>query len=223
MQIKPFLVPVALLVISLTLGIGGGLFLLGRITGINTQLSSLNSEQPSLNNKLSTLQNLGDKVVADSSLALFALPTDNVIAISLSQIRELISENNLNLISLSANPSSSITSDLNSSVIEFKVGGEYQSFKTFVKSIENLMPLVNISGLSVSNGTSGSFEMSASLDTFWASLPQNLPSVTEPIESLTDDEINVLDQLSSFTKPKFINLEPQTASDLGRIDPFKLQ
>ncbi|KKS77640.1 MAG: hypothetical protein UV51_C0005G0050 [Candidatus Woesebacteria bacterium GW2011_GWC1_42_9] len=39
------------------------------------------------------------------------------------------------------------------------------------------------------------------LSSFWSPLPEKLPSITEAISSLSDEELAVLNTLSTFTTP----------------------
>lgn len=221
MQIKPFLTPLVSLVIAILLGIVIFMFMLNRINPINAQIGDLNSQQQDLEAKLTSLQKLFNSVNTQSQLTTIALPSTNIAGVVLAELKTSAVENNLVLTNVNVSSTEATDSDLDYSTIELKANGGYTDIEAFIKSIQQLLPLVNISAFKIDNSAEGGLVASLSLYTYWSEYPQTLPSVNQPINNLTDDEVNLINKLSDFTKPALGQLVPESTNS-GRINPFSL-
>lgn len=222
MQIKPFLIPVLSLLIALGLGVGGGIFIFSRSTPILAKTNDLNSQATILEQKLTSLQQLGQTSEIQSQLALVAYPPDNAIAAVISQIKLLAQNNQVSIITLTAASAEDPITLTNYSNIELRASGEYPSLKAFVEQMSKSLPIINVEELRISASALVGYELTASVRSYWSPLPQTLPNIAQALDNLTEDEVNLLNQLSEFTQPTFVNLEPQLPEG-GRTDPFILR
>jgi len=102
--------------------------------------------------------------------------------------------------------------------VSFKVSGTLGQITSLLKAIRNVAPIMTLDGVELSD--SGGISLAdISIKSYWASFPDKIPSITQPIKKFTKEDLDVLLSLSKLTSPGFSNLSPQSPS--GRKDPFK--
>jgi hypothetical protein len=150
------------------------------------------------------------------------LPAKNPALQVVSQLRKIGSEIGVTLdnVSLDAVPVSG--QEFNAVDLGFDIEGDYTQVSTFLDKLAKATPIMRIEAAKLSE-TNGRVQGKVKLQAFWTPYPSDLPSLNEPIETLSPSEIEVLESLSEFTNPEIDNVTPTLPSEESRADPFSLQ
>jgi Tfp pilus assembly protein PilO len=191
-----------------------------KITSQRRSISSAKQVEKVLGEKESVLQEAQAETTDFVNAAAIALPERNPSLAVISQIKSLIGTEGVALSDLKLG--SSIGTDVTgaSSVnISFSISGDAIQVFDFVRSTATVAPILRIESADISF-----VESQANLDararSYWAPFPEKLPSITEPINKLTDAEYKILRDLSGLNPPQFTELSPTGTT--GRTNPFGL-
>lgn len=210
---------IALIVIMM---VGLASFLLGKIGELSTQNSSGMEAQQQLQNKLESLQKIDPSVLSESENVYLSLPDKNPAVYVVSQLKNYATEYGVALTKLNITGSSSQQAELGTATVQFSAEGEYQSVVDFINRLAQTAPLMSIERVKVTQSVLNTTEAVGALNTFWAPFPETLPSVTEGISNLTEEELKILQTLTSLEQPIFGDLPP-AAPTQTRPNPFAVQ
>jgi len=133
---------------------------------------------------------------------------------------------------LSSSGREAASSQLASLGVEVKITGSFEAVKGFLSNLEQLIPLMRLTTLDLSPASeetpvslAGTTalpvvpEVSANftIAMFYASLPTQLGTITEPIQTLTESEQGLYDKLLSFIS---FPASPSASVPTGREDVF---
>jgi hypothetical protein len=217
--LSPF---ISFLVFVLFVGliVASSVFWFNQVASIQKNIDSLKSDIGVLENNLSVLQKVTGDVLSLADTAAVALPFDDPLAIVISQMRSQAKDLNINLINLKLKSGQADVGDnLHQSEIEFDVEGTLSSLITYLERIKNSSPLTYMENVQI-DPYLNNFRATITLSSFWADLPDKLPSLEEPITDLGSSEKDIMAKLSAFERPQFIELAPATPS--ARANPFSL-
>ncbi len=202
---------VALFAVVLTIG-------MKQISSLRSKISSNQKNQKVLQQKVSTLESVGEILSGDTTFLDVVLPNKGAVLYGLSQIKSQAVLFNLTLSSLKTGISVPEKEGVFKTGISFEVEGEEQSIYTFLDSFSTALPLMNVDKVSL-NKSAGAARASVSVSVFSSELPKKIPSVSEAVKELSSDEINLLRELSEYSMPQFV--EPSFVPDKAdRFDPF---
>lgn len=221
---KPLIIPSVILTFLAVAFLIFLIFFIGKIVDSRSQLMSLRSEHKLLEDRFATLENTKpDLSSSEANQVALALPPSNSSLLVISQIRRLALDNNVAVdnLGLSVNPPDAL--NMQSASITFTVQGQYPDIKIFQDKLTLSLPLVNLSDLKIDANTD-SAEAKVKLTTYWSAYPKALPSLTQPIATLTSSEQELLSKISSYEKPQIDDVDSLTPSQKSdRQDPFSLQ
>lgn len=217
-KLKLFLAPIGALSVLLILTIAATGFILERLSPIGTQLEQVKINQSALEGRLSSLQQIDPEVLALSEASYVAFPPENPAVLVTSQLRKKASEyqvilTNINISSLVSQEEGGTSKTL----IEFKANGQYDAIISFMSDLATLSPIINIERAKYTSKIT-SFDVEATLNSYWAPFPKELPALTDAQTGLSDDELQTLAILSDFEQP-LLNQSPESTAS-GRLDPF---
>lgn len=216
-------ISIGIVIILAILSVVGVAVILNGIRPIREQISQTTEETNVLKQRQETLQNVQNLVNTQSGTSLDAMPNNNSTAVVLTQLKQSATDSGIILSTVSASGGIGGEGGVNNIRFDIRGIGEYTQIINFFLTIKNFLPLINIEEFKIEESGAGSFDLTTVLSTNWSPLPESLPEITSKLDSLTEDEINLLSQLSKFTTPNFETLSPQVATDSGRLDPFNLQ
>lgn len=207
-----FLVVIALFVVVLNNG----------YSQIRTQLASLKTTrntENTLKTKFDKLREVSPGVINNSDSVIIALPDKNPGILMVSQMRLFSINNALTLTKVELKDSSKI----NDQLAKMQLSGEFEmpdlrSAVNFLHSLINSAPVSTLEELSVKSDQTGIRQGEIKISVYWADLPTQLPSLTEPFEELTEEEQNLLTKVAGFTQPEFTTLPPTSPGQ--RENPF---
>ena len=210
---KTVLIPSVVMVVTLIGSLIAGKTLWDKLNITKAEVASSQTEIQILQDRLAVLQSSSSNVPAYSKKVLVALPSENSALNTVSQLRKFAGDNNMLIdkFSMEGGMQPNFT---------FEIEGDLSQVVGFLSDLGKTMPLVNINSVYLENDDVVSARLSVS--SFWAPLPETLPSITDPIESLTEEELAVLTTISSFQYPTtaFPGVNLYNNENTGRSNPF---
>ncbi|OGM18454.1 hypothetical protein A2686_02510 [Candidatus Woesebacteria bacterium RIFCSPHIGHO2_01_FULL_38_10] len=156
-----------------------------------------------------------------SDLTLVALPERNPAAIIVSILRSLLQEQSLVIGSIELKV---VTEKDNIKTSELKL--EMTDSKenllnviNFFKSLDQITPVVSLGEVELI-GSDEQLRYGLKLNIFWSELPKELSPISQPIESLTREEQELIAKLSNFKSPGLVNFDLAPSQNLERQNPF---
>jgi hypothetical protein len=170
---------------------------------------------------LTVKKNLLESVSADitnqANFAVAGLPSQNSSLLALSQIRSLAGSYGLSLSNIKVSSGGGSGSNLNSAEIIFDAEGSLNSLVFLVASLNNIAPISKVTKANLAF-LGDLTRATLSVRTFWSAFPTKIPAVLDPATSLTEPEKKLLQTISGYTMPAFINLVP--TNPMLRSNPF---
>jgi len=170
--------------------------------------------------KAETLRQISQNVLDSADVSLIALPDKQEIVFMISNFKNVAQENNILIGKLSTINSLQEKDGIKGMSIKIDgIAERYSDIIEIVNKMKKTMPVVSIDKVV----TSGSIDLneisfSIELSTFWSSLPEEIPSITQPVNLLTSEQTELLASLSSYKRPDMVSLIPQEQS--SRQNPF---
>lgn len=190
---------------------------------ITTQISGYNAERKKdslLQAKLDTISKLDSGGFLKSEGVLIALPESNPATTVFAILRTFSNNKEITLTKVEVKTASGIT-EVHANEIELEFNAaDLPSLFTFLESLSASAPITTVNELNLQglkDETLG-FDATMKLTIYWSGFPTKLPSITEPITDLTDDEKRVLSLISSLNQPIFSTLIPEVPKE--RTEPF---
>lgn len=204
---------VGVIILSLVVGNYG----IGRVTGLQAQISQATRDQATLTQKLNTLRSISATVGSGSQAAAAALPDKNPALSSLTQVKSLGVQYAVAVSNLKAGVQAKDPSGLSYVSINFDVVGAPGGVVAFLDSIGKIAPISLVDKIKFTE-SAGQAQATVTVRTLFAAFPKTLPAVTEGLTDLTPDEKNTLNQITSLTQPQFVEVPAQTGG--GKANPF---
>ncbi len=175
-----------------------------------------------LRTKLASLQNISGKVVDQSQAVLKALPEKSSVISAISQIKAFASQAGITVSNISTGGVIG-KGTINSTQLSFEADGQFANMAAFLAQISNSAPIMRFDTIKITSGLNSAniFHLAADLTSYSAPLPEKIPSIGEPITTLTAEEQKSLSQISSLSQPNLgFSLEEISSTPPGRLDPF---
>ncbi|OGM28861.1 hypothetical protein A2801_02780 [Candidatus Woesebacteria bacterium RIFCSPHIGHO2_01_FULL_41_10] len=219
---KQLILPAVVNGILVLMIIGVASFAINKTSELNHNVSATSKENDVLSARLSTLESSSQTVDEAKSSVTVALPANNSATLVISQLRRLANENEVTLddLSLFINDKPGDVVDIKEITIDLRLSGEYSSIANFVSSLADVAPIIHLvsSDLRVEDGI---VKASLSLLSYFADLPESLPSIKEPITELSAAQQETLEQVKALQQPLVEeSLEPGSPGE-GRPNPFE--
>jgi hypothetical protein len=174
-----------------------------KVVGLRSQISSTQTLDATLTQKLSILQSFAQNpAINNVNAAVTALPKTNPSVVVISQLKNATSCCGVILSNIKSGASTGST-ELQITNTNFQVVGPRDSIINYLKSVELIAPISVINSVRI-NENGGLTSANVSLLSYWAPYPTTIPSVTQPITDLTSSEKLILSQISSLTQPTIV-------------------
>ena len=221
-NINTLILPVGAIFIVVVIAILLANFLLGRIGELNSKSSVDLDQQSQLQQKLESLQKIDPTVLSESANAYLSLPDKNPAVYVISQLKKYASEYGVTLTKINISGSGSPQAELSSASVQFGIEGEYQKVVDLIDRLSQTAPIMSIDRVKITQSSLIGAEAQGTLNTYWAPFPKTLPSLTESVSNLTEDELAALEVLTSLEQPSFGELPPASSAS-ARANPFAVQ
>lgn len=202
------------------------LFVPRGISGINEKLKeyeSAHSKEVLLSDKLDSLKKISITSLDPQDITVVAMPSNNPVVWVISNMRRLSEEYGVEVGGISVGRQGVGGADkILSSVIDFECRAEsMEAFLSFVDDLTKTLPITSLDAVTV-NKKSGTdvnvFEGKVSLEVYWSEFPTTLPALTQPVNELTNEDLNLIGAVSRYESLSFVDLLPSEPVD--RAQPF---
>jgi len=216
-SVRPLLAPIGLFVGLLLLGLFAGRFILGRMGNLRESLRTINAQEQTLIQKEQVLQSVDSVAAAFSEASIVALPSSNPALSTLSQIRFKASSFSLLLGEVEVGSEIEDKNGLSRVEVGFDVQGPFSSVTALLASLSKVAPIGRIESANITQ-SAGAARAVVTYSSFWSSLPQRLPALTDSLGALTPAESQVIDRLTALERPTFTQINPTNPQTPG--NPF---
>lgn len=202
---------IGLIILIVTFGIK-------QINSLKSKLDSAQKNQRLLEQKVDTLESVGQVLSGDVTFLDIVLPNKGAVLYGLSQIKNQALNFGVALSGLKTGGVIPESSGVYKTSISFDAEGDEQNIHLFLQSFSRVLPLMNVDKVSL-NKTNTLTSASVSVSVFSSDLPKKIPAVTEAVNDFTREETDLLKEISSFTLPQFV--EPSALQlESQKANPF---
>lgn len=155
----------------------------------------------------------------DAQVSVLAVPDRDSTLSSVSSIRALAFEKNLQISDLKVGAGG--TADARGSSLSFQLDGQLFSAMSFLRELARIAPIVRVTAVDLSS-SGGIVSTELDLSSFWAELPRALPPASEELYGLSGTELEVLRELKSLRGRAVVATSPGVvaAKPAGKTNPF---
>ena len=210
-SVSIFIIVTILLFISLFFGIR-------QVNFLNNQISESRKLELILNNKVTILKSVDNKLYADMNVIDIALPSSSAVLFAVNQIRLQASRNSISLGNMISLKPVLLDNQITKNPIEVEVTGELSDVYNFIESFSNSLPLMDVVSVKFDKSKTPLLVL-LSINVYSTELPKTIPSVIGAVKELTDEEIKLMSDLLKYNLPEFTNLKPLENNQL-KEDPF---
>ena len=210
-SVSIFIIVTILLFISLFFGIR-------QVNFLNNQISESRKLELILNNKVTILKSVDNKLYADMNVIDIALPSSSAVLFAVNQIRLQATRNNISLGNMISLKPVLLDNQITKNPIEVEVTGELSDVYNFIESFSNSLPLMDVVSVKFDKSKTPLLVL-LSINVYSTELPKTIPSVIGAVKELTDEEIKLMSDLLKYNLPEFTNLKPLENNQL-KEDPF---
>lgn len=216
---KNFTLPLITLLILLLLTVTLGRAIVGRLLGTRASIAQLQKEGELLVVKLDALSALGqDELARTSQSAVAAIPSESSTLFALAAIRELALSRGLDVSNLRVAEIPDLEKGGVKAVeLNFDTQGGFFQTLGFLNDLGGSAPLMRVSKAKFSVSASSSLTKFTVVSA-WGSLPKTVGKVTDPLQTLTSSEQEVLGRLTSLRR--LSGVQTEAAPPQGRTNPF---
>jgi hypothetical protein len=208
-----FLMIIVLLGIVLKVG-------LSKISEQKKTLADIKSKQAILADKEKTLSQAKDNIIGIFyNPASIALPTENPVLVSFSEVKSLLDLYLLPIDGYSINIGGEVQDQtvVGTTALQVTVFGKMDQVLGFLKDLEKESPLVVVNKLNFSN-QKDLLSVEITVNSFYSPFVASKSTVDLPLQKITDSEKNVLIELGNLKQPNFSNPSPN--GPFSRENPF---
>lgn len=169
-----------------------------------------------LSQKLSILQSVEKTLPGDMTFIDIALPNQNSAIYGLNQVKNQSAIYGLTLKSVTAGKT--IDEDKIKKIpLTFEIEGGKESIFQFLKSIAQSLPLIVIEKVEI-DAKKDPVYAQVTLNLYSSDNPTTIPAINSAVGELTNEEIKLLSEITSYKMPEFS--EPTPSQESGKEDPF---
>jgi len=192
------------------------------ISNVPPKISALSEARKTkkiLEEKLEILKSAEVSAVEQVAILQTALPVKSSGPVVIGLAKDYAIVGNLNVISFNLKTADSVGEEVKMIPLSLDLADsqDINSIITYLNTFKNVNPITTIESFELQRTPTG-YETSIVLNTYEAPLPEKIPSVTEPVGRLSQNEEELMNRISGFTSPQFTTLLPEPP--VIREDPF---
>jgi len=225
---KSYLIPISVLAIIFLTSL---IFLKPKIMGLS-QIQKGNAVErkklAQLSQKVASLEGLDlNELVTKSDTLLKILPAEKDVPSFMSSLKVVGQQTNVSLKTLKMDPGGISTGSAQPKKeekglpfipISLIVSGGSEQIRDFIQKVENVIPLMRIVTLNLSNKEDNFTEANIVLNAYFQPLPQNIGQLEQPISLITQEEESTYQSLSGLSSVATESSLLEVPS--GRENPF---
>jgi len=185
------------------------------------EYKTVQSQEVALSAKLESLRKISVDLLDPDDITVVAFPSKDPSIWVVSQVRKLSNEYKIIISDMSVDRNEKDENFYSANISVEIEANEFPGLLSFLKDLTDILPVTSIENVSVNRnqGLAGdiySGELRAAY--YWYDFPSTLPPMEEPVDELTEKDMQLLGMISSFKQPTFIDLSPGELTD--RTEPF---
>lgn len=193
-----------------------GRFGVDKISEMRARVQKSQSNVDAFTSKLSVLESV-DESLSRTNFVLSALPSRNSSIVVVSQLKILAGEQGIFLTNIKGGSEIKDPNGFSRVDITFDALGVRPQIMAFAESISTIAPLTLLDKIKI-NESGGGVRANIQVKSYWSELPKSLPSTTDQLSTLTNDEKNLIVEIAKLNQPLFIELPASVGS--GKSEPF---
>jgi len=201
-QLKYLAKPILILVAIISLLVFTVIFGIGKIKTLNVKIQAARVLKGQLTQKVDILQDVRGKVEEGVDLAAIALPSKGSILFGLSQIKNKVNSLGLTIENLKTTNVIKEEGGVERASISFDIVGDETNLYLFLDSFKKILPLSNINKLSITS-EGGTSTAAITVNFYSSEAIEKIPAITGQVSGLTNEELDILNSLSSYEVPEF--------------------
>lgn len=216
------LIQLALILLAITVIIGGGFYFFNSYENLNTQKTNLQRENNTLENRIQVLSSTTGELAQYAETAYRSVPDANVGLFALNTIKKIVIDQSLLIDGVFVNASSNEVDGTRRTEIGFDVEGETAQVLDFLTRIAKTLPIVKLTEAETRVATDNFANSSITLEAYSKSLPEELPSIKEPLPAISESDKALLLELGEYEYPQIEELseDSTTQGTFGKDNPF---
>lgn len=215
-NVSAILIPSVYLLVSIILFVFGAKMGIAKISEQSGTLNEARKTQGVLAQKENLLRQIETEISSQVDVLANVVPEKNPALIMISQLKNLalVSGVTITTFKIGAQNDAGVVSFVD---VSYDADGALTSVIPFLNTVKTLAPISTIETAKI-NQQGGLASANVRIRVYFADYPTKLPSLTEAVNELTDEEKGLLDTLSGLTLPTFTTLTPQEPA--VRESPF---
>lgn len=221
---KSVTTPILIIFILVAATIGVGSFLANKINEVNAQIALTQGSIDVLEARLGTLQSLAPDIKTNVNIASQAVPEDNPSILAVRQLRSIAVKWNVVIVNMTVDTLPPTPEEiLIKHDVNFELLGEYQNVVSFLNNLASIVPLLNLQTMDLDSSADNVVKGLVKVQAYSANFPEELPSLTEPLASLSAGEQETLNAIDDFEILDQEFIEPSGGAEVvPRENPFSL-
>ena len=217
-NIKIILLPLLSLIALLLLFVFSVRTGISKIQVLQSNINSQKGVENTLKQKEELLKSVEESVSDQTAAVNSALPGKNPVLLTMYQVRSLGLDGLVRLSGSKVGTTGTKESSLDAIGMTFNIQGQIEDVLKSINKLKLITPLTVIDKVEFQiDGYNASADVSIS--SYWSPLPEKIPSLTQPVSDITQEEKDILSSLLSLTQPPFGSvLLPQEPAE--RDNPF---
>lgn len=206
-NVSAILIPSVYLLVSIILFVFGAKMGIAKISEQSSSLNEARKTQGVLQQKESLLRQIETEISSQVDVLANVVPEKNPALIMISQLKNLalVSGVTITTFKIGAQNDVGVVSFVE---LSYDADGALSSIIPFLNTVKTLAPISTIETAKI-NQQGGLASANVRIRVYFADYPTKLPSLTEAVNELTDEEEGLFDTLSGLTLPVFTTLAPQ--------------
>ena len=219
-NVKVMFLPIVYIVILLVVSVFAVRIGIDRIGKQRKELKTVQKVENTLLEKEAELRNRASINLPLVTPAMMALPNSNPALMVISNMKALAASHGVSVNDLRVSGGSSGGVDVGRLSITFAVSGSFVEVLNFMKETKSYLPLMRTGRMEVRINNEIT-EIDTSARAYFSAYPDKLPPIMEPIDKITDEEYQILNELTQKQTPIFFELEP--TGPVSRPNPFSFE
>lgn len=173
--------------------------------------------EATLLDKYNTLSQAQSQIEPFLTPSTYALPEKNPALMIIGQLRNQTETKGVSMEDFKIGSTLASGKEVSELTVGFQTTGDFFQTMEFLNGLKDVSPIITVEKLRLSF-ISGVVSAEVSLKSYWSDFPQELPSVTDPIAKITEDEYTALQLTANLIQPTFTSLSP--SGPYFRSSPF---
>jgi len=221
MQEQSPIIKIALAMLGVTIVLGGGIYFYNQYGDGGRTIEQLDKENAILENKIEVLSSSAGQLQSYSQTSSLSLPNDNAGILAINTMQDLAIDEQVVVSEFFLRSYLPEAGEVQVTEFGFTAQGESANVLNYLSSLSKTLPIIRIKEIETSALEGNLVTSNVTLETYSQAISVQLPALTEPLQTLTGDEENTLNQLAGYKQVQLSqggNFVDE--GSVGRENPF---